>query len=170
MIHSSKAKSNALIYLKQIKLLDDAMLLPWRRADLDEPFLVHDVDKSPSFWIVPVMSQKKVLGYIEVALDGSILGHSYLYQNPDMLDECPDTATRLTSQQVLIQAESVLKTYANMEIDEPFFVHDGPRSRLAWMIEVHSKNRLISRVFATPGYIYERKADVKQSDSGLRGG
>ena len=51
----------------------------------------------------------------------------------------------------------------------PVWVHDGARSRVAWMFEVRSEGRIVSRVFVTPGYVYERKPEESAERPGLRG-
>ena len=146
------------------------MLKPWREAVLGDPVLVRTVELESSYWIVSVERHGQVLGYIEVGPDGHVLGYAYLYQSPDDLSPCPPLVTRLSAEEAYKQAERILNTYAGAEFADPVFVHDGPRNRLAWMIEVRMGGELVSRVFVTPGYAYERKAGEKRPPPGWRGG
>lgn len=158
IIPASRALAIACKYLADVLQLDgSAMILPWRDGLPGEPILVNTVDLKPSYWIVPVEGLGRALGYIEIGLEGTVLGHVYLYQNPTELSNCPDLATRISAEQALELAQGVLKRYADARVSHPVFVHDGARSRVAWMIEVRTKNHLISQVFVTPDYVYERK-------------
>lgn len=144
------------------------MLYPWREAEIGEPLIVRTVDLEHSFWIVPVNLEGKVLGQIEVDKDGKILGHSYFYHSLDYQSMCPTVVTRISSEEAYLQAESIMKKYQNAEFSEPLYVHDGARSRLAWMIEVRFRDKLESRIFVTPGYVYQRKPGETR-ETGLRG-
>jgi len=146
------------------------MLTPWRKAVLGESVLVRTVDLEPSHWIVPVLNRSKVLGYVEVARDGRVSGHAYFYQNPQDLGVCPSVVTRITSEEAFRQAQKFLNVYVDAEFSEPVFVVNGLRNQLAWMIEVRMGGELKSRVFVTPGYVYERKLGEKPPPPGLRGG
>ncbi len=151
-------------------LLHDRRSAPplWAAAKLGPAEMVYTIDLAPSYWIVPVLWQDHALGHIDVYRDGQVLGHSILCRNPDDLSTCPRVVTRITSEEAYAEAGPILKAYVAAEFSPPVFAHDGPRNRLAWMIQVHQGGALISRVFVTPGYAYERRADVTPPE-GLRG-
>lgn len=158
IIPPSRALAISRNYLADVLQLDgSAMIRPWRDGLPGEPILVNTVDREPSYWIVPVEGLGRALGYIEIGPEGTVLGHAYLYQNPNEVSNCPDLATRISAKQALELAQSVLKKYAGATVSDPLFVHDGARSRVAWMIEIRTKDRLISQVFVTPDDVYERK-------------
>jgi hypothetical protein len=165
----SSIKAVARTYFVSLLQQVDPMLEPWREAILGDPELVRTVELEPSYWVVPVVRQSQVLGYIEVSRHERVLGHAYFYQNPHDLSSCPRSVTRLSSDEAYKQAQGVLKTYSGAKFTNPMFVHDGPHNRLAWMIEVHFGDELVSRVFVTPGYVYERKAGTKPLPPGWRG-
>jgi hypothetical protein len=147
----------------------DPMLEPWRAAGLGDPYLVRTVDLQPSYWLVPVVSNSRVLGYVEVAADGRVLGHAYLYRSVENLDACPSVVTRLTASEASREAAPILGGYAGAQLTDPVFIHDGPRNKLAWMVEVWVEDELISRVFITPGYVYEHKGGEARPPPGTRG-
>lgn len=169
MISSSQARAIAQTYLFHFLRQPDPMLRPWREAVLGDPLLVRTVDLEPSHWIVPVLFHGSVLGGVEVTLDGRVAGHSYFYRNPEDLSVCPAVTTRISSQEALQQAEGILSTYVGAEFSEPVFVFNGFRDRLAWMIQVRMGGKLVSRVFVTPGYVYERRAGKEHPPTGWRG-
>ncbi len=157
-------------YFANILQQADAMLKPWRDAVVGDPVLVRTVELDPSYWIVPVVRYGQVLGYIDVGPRGQVLGYAYLYRSPDDLSPCPPVVTRLSAEEAYKQAEEILSTYPDAEFTDPVFVHDGPRNRLAWMIEVRVGGELATRVFVTPGYVYQRKPEEKPPPPGWRGG
>lgn len=170
LIPASRALAVAQTHFAGLLQQADPMLEPWREAVLGDPLLVRTVELAPSYWIVPVERPGQVLGYIDVSMDGRVLGHAYLYRRPDDLSPCPPLVTRISAEEAHRQAESVLETYAGAECAAPIFVHDGPRNRLAWMIEVRREGELVNRVFVTPGYVYQRKAGEQPPPPGWRGG
>lgn len=145
------------------------MLKPWREAVVGDPELVRTVNLEPSYWIVPISHHCKVLGQIDVTQDGHVMGHAYFYQNPQDLSVCPSIVTRLSAEEAFRRAEKILNTYTSAELTEPIFVLDGLRNRLAWMIKVHIGGKLVSRVFVTPGYVYQRKVGEQPPPPGWRG-
>jgi hypothetical protein len=149
---------------------DSSMISPWREAVLGDPILVRTVELTDSFWIVPVERPGQALGYINIGPDGQVMGYAYLYQNPADLSVCPPLATRISDEEALELADDLLKTYSGARFLDPVFVHDGLHSRLAWMIEVREEDELVSRVFVTPGYAYERRIGDKSPPPGWRGG
>ena len=146
------------------------MISPWREAVLGDPILVRTVELEDSFWIVPVERPGRALGHIDIGPDGRVMGHAYLYENPDDLSVCPPLATRVSAEEAWELAEDLLKTYSEGRFSDPVFVHDGPHNRLAWMIEIHVEDEMVSRVFVTPGYAYERRKGDILPPPGWRGG
>jgi hypothetical protein len=171
MISASEVASVAQAHLIDLMSWSDPNLKAWQEADIGEPLLVQTTECEPSFWIVPVTLGGRVLGEVEVGLDGGILGHSYFCRDPSDLSSCPSTVTRITAEEALRQAENYLKDYREkgMNISDPLFSHDGPRNRMGWMIEVKGKGAPKKQFFVTPGYVYERKSDEKLESLGLKG-
>jgi hypothetical protein len=154
--------------LAQLTQQLDRMIEPWKHATVGNPVLVRTTSLEPSYWITPVKLGKSVLGYIEVGLNYTVIGHAYFYTNPEKLDDCPLTVTRISREEALRLAKTTLENYPDAHFSKPFFVHDNARGRLAWMIELRKNNELVSQVFVTPNYVYERKAGVAR-ELGLRG-
>jgi hypothetical protein len=148
---------------------DSPMTGPWREAAPGDPVLVRTVECRDSFWMIPVERPGKALGHIDVGPDGRVMGYAYLYQDPTDLSVCPPLATRIRAEEAQELAEDLLGAHRGATFSTPMFVHDGPHSRLAWMITVHVEGKLVSRVFVTPGTVYERRAGDQRPPSGRRG-
>jgi hypothetical protein len=158
MVSASRALAIAQRYLADILLYDDSpMISPWREAVTGNPLLVRTVALKASFWIVPVERSGQALGHIDIGPDGRVIGSAYLYRDPADLSGCPSLVSRISAKEARKLANDLLKPYSGAEFSDPVFVHDGPRSRLAWMIEVRAEDELVSLVFVTPGSAYERR-------------
>jgi hypothetical protein len=168
MITAKRALVAARDYLTFLMSQSDSMLSVWQAAIVGEPVIVHNTKLQKSFWIVPVERDGKVLGQIDIGPDGRVLGHSYMYHDPNDLSPCPSSVTRISAPEALKLADQILKNYKNAKSSGPVFVHDGPPNRLAWMIEVCVKDCLKSRIFVTPKYVYERKTDKPARIPGRR--
>jgi len=157
MIIASRALELAKDYLNGLNMQNDNMLSAWQMAVIGEPMIVQNTNLENSYWIVSVKREGKVLGQIDIGPNGRVLGHSYMYQHPKDLSSCPSSVTRISAKKALKLSEEISKRYKNAIFSEPIFVPDGPHNRLAWMIEVRVEKHLISRIFVTPKYVYERK-------------
>jgi len=51
-------------------------------------------------------------------------------------------------------------------VSDPIFVHDGAKSKIAWMLKIEKNGEIISRVFLSGRYPYERRADEESIDIG----
>lgn len=171
IIPAPQALAIAQSYFNRVLKLDDSsMISPWREAELGDPIMVRTMESKASFWIIPVERPGQALGYINIGSDGRVMGYAYLYENQVDLSACPPLATRISAEEARELANDLLKTYRGAKFSTPVFVHDGPHNRLAWMIEVRTENKLVSRVFVTPGYAYERRVGDEPSPPGWRGG
>jgi hypothetical protein len=155
--------------LMMMQMRGDAMSLPWRQSSIGEPFLVHTVAHEPAFWLVPVVRERLVLGSIEIGLDGALWGQSFFYITPDSLEDCPTVVTRIPAEEARRLAAPFVAHYPGAEASPPVYVHDGPRNRLAWMIEIARAGEQLSRIFVTPGHAWEQHPSDPPPQPGLRG-
>ncbi|HJH25444.1 MAG TPA: hypothetical protein C5S37_01445, partial [Methanophagales archaeon] len=131
----------------------------WKQSVLGDPILVRTVEEEPSYWSVPVIFNKdKVIGFIDVEGDGTIsryglYGHCYA----DNLSRCPSVLTLITAEEAAELAEEITARYPDAEVSEPIFVHDGAKSKIAWMLKIEKNGEIISRVFVSGRSVYERK-------------
>ena len=145
----------------------DPIFALWRQSVLGDPILVRTVDEEPSYWSVPVIFKDKVIGFIDVEGDGTISrygcsGHCYA----DNLSRCPTRLTLITAEEAAELAEEITARYPDAEVSEPIFVHDGAKSKIAWMLKIEKNGEIISRVFVSGRSVYERKEGKESKDIG----
>ncbi|MCK4475300.1 MAG: hypothetical protein KAU16_01070 [Methanophagales archaeon] len=145
---------------------EDPMFEPWKQSVLGDPILVRTVEEEPSYWSVPVILKEKVIGFIDVEGDGTISRYGHFYESPDNLSECPTTLTRITAEEAVELAEEITAKYPDAEVSKPIFVHDGAKSKIAWMLKMEKNGEIISRVFVSGRYVYERKEREESKDIG----
>jgi len=119
--------------------------------------------------MTPVLLGQRVIGTIEIGLEGRVRGESFFYSSPDAVDKCPAVVTRINAAEALEQASPLLERYREADIAAPVYVLDAEHGRLAWMIEVTRWGELLSRIFATPGYAWEWKPGGPPGKPGVRG-
>jgi len=172
IVSASQAHAIAQSYFTDMLQYDNSpMMSPWREAVTGDPVLVRTMELKASFWIVPVERLGQALGHIDISPDGRVMGSAYLYQNPADLSSCPPLVSRISAEEARKLANDLLEPYSGARFSDPLFVHDGPHSRLAWMIEVRAEDELVSRVFITPGIVYERRVENETPPPpGWRGG
>lgn len=133
------------------------------------PFLVRTVDEKPFYWTVPVVLEEKVIGFVEVKMTGKVqryggMGCLYSpYYNSHNLDNCSSTITISTAQEAKEIARNITDKYKDTVISEPIYVYDdkGCCGGEAWMLKVIGKDgKIISRVFVSGNYAYERKENT----------
>jgi hypothetical protein len=126
---------------------------------------VRTVDEKPLYWNVPVVLNEKVIGSIEVKMDGSIpryggMGCLYSpYYNSHNLDNCSSTIIISTAQEAKEIARNITDKYNDTVISEPIFVFDdtGCCSGEAWMLKIEKDGKIISRAFVAGSFAYERR-------------
>jgi len=170
-ITKKQVKEMARIYFDRIlKFLQEPKIGPLKEASVGEPMLVRDETRSPFYWLVPCHHEEKVLGYMEIGLDGNFMGHGYFYNEPTDLTPCPSVVTRLTSKEAQKHAQKLLEEYKGYKIESPVYIYDRMRDKQVWMFEVQQDvGSVVSRIFVTPGFVYERKAGEKSPSPGMRG-
>ena len=142
---------------------------PWQGAQVGESLLVRTTERDPLFWLGPVEIPGSVLGAIEIGLDGSLRGQMIFYTSPETLAGCPQTVTRNTAEEALEEASNLLARYPGAAVSGPIYVREDLRQELAWMIEVSRSGKILSRIFVTPGYVWERRPEEPLPPPGMRG-
>ncbi len=136
------------------------MFALWREDSLGQAVLVRDIFKQPSYWLVPVVLQKRILGFIRISGLGSIEAIGTSCRDAENLQSCPIVETGITKQEAL---QFVRKNFAfekNETLAEPTFIHDGSKGREVWLIEVQQDKKVVRWIFVTAGGSYERPAGM----------
>ena len=135
------------------------------KAMVGTPSLVRTVDEKPFYWKVPVVLNEKVIGFIDVKMNGKVprygcMGCLYSpYYDPHNIDNCPSTVTISTIEEAKELAKNITDKYSDAVVSEPIYVYDdtGCCSGEAWMLKIEKDGKIISRAFVSGYYAYERK-------------
>ena len=145
--------------IEQTEIQRDPMFAPWSDASLGRrPVLVRNVLKDPSYWLVPVLIQERVVGFVRVLGTGRVAAIGTFYQDPKEIEACPSTVTGIDAAKARRRAEERIHPEQGEEASDPVFVHDGPPGREAWLIEVIKEGKPHRWIFVTPAFVYERPA------------
>jgi hypothetical protein len=135
------------------------------KAMVGTPFLVRTVDEKPFYWKVPVVLNEKVMGFVDVEMNGKVprygcRGCLYSpYYDPDNINNCSSTVTISTIEEAKELAKNITDKYSDAVVSEPIYVYDdtGCCSGEAWMLKIEKDGKIISRAFVSGYYAYERK-------------
>ncbi len=163
----SKVESEKIAKSKFNEIIQEnnSMVVLWKQSILGDPILVKTLEESPSYWSVPVIYKEKVIGFIDIEGDRTISKYGFFYENPDNLSNCPSILTITTSEEALNLAKNITDNYPGAKISDPVFIHDGAKSKTAWMLKLEMNDKIITRVFVAGNYVYERTEEVYKNTS-----
>lgn len=124
-----------------------------KRGRREQPILVKDLHDNPSYWLVPVASEDRLVGFLRLGLKGELLAFGRFGQAQQLCDFPPlvylseETADR-----------EIRKAFSDSyeEISPPRFVHDGPVDRIAWLSRGRAVDGTRALLFWTFGTSYSR--------------
>jgi hypothetical protein len=158
VISSDEARAAAKTSIRDPVLQADPLFAPWARATIGDPEIVRTLQHEPSYWLVPVRLQGRVVGFVRVNLDGRVGAVGAYYRDPLHLGSSPRVVTHIDAETAATQAAASVDPALGETASTPVYVHDGPPGREAWLIEVTRQGRATRWVFVTPGGLYERPA------------
>lgn len=145
----------------------DALFEPWARSTLGDPMLVRAVTGEPSYWLVPVELEDRVIGFVRVTLAGKAVAAGALYRDPGTLAGAPAVVTGITAADARQRITAELGP--GVVVGDPVYVHDGPPGREAWLIHLRERDGATRLVFVTAAGWYERAPDAAGSAPELEG-
>jgi hypothetical protein len=157
-LSSERALKIARDEIRSTQIQQDPMFGPLRHAPLGQPVLVKDIFKNPSYWLVPVMVEDRVAGFVRVLGTGVVAAVGAFYRDPGEIGTCPTIVTGMDAAEASRRAEERIASEAGEVASAPVFVHDGPVGREAWLVEVSRGRKPRRWIFVTPAFIYERPA------------
>jgi hypothetical protein len=122
------------------------------------PVMVKSLVKQPSYWLVPLLSADRVMGFVRVLGAGRVAAIGSFSHEPNLGAGAAPTITGIEASEAARQAAQLLHPEQGEVAAEPLFVHDGPPGREAWLVEVLKQGRPTRWIFVTPAFIYERPA------------
>jgi hypothetical protein len=157
-INADQALKVASEEMRRFLIQGDPMFAPWRDASLGQPVLVKDLFRNPSYWLVPVLIHGRAAGFVRVLETGRVGAIGTFYRSPEQIEACPAVVTGIDAAQASRRAEERIQPELGEVAADPVFVHDGPRGREAWLIEVLKEGKPQRWIFVTRAFIYERPA------------
>jgi hypothetical protein len=123
------------------------------RGRREQPMLVKDLEGNPSYWLVPVALEDRLLGFLRLGLEGDLIAYGRFGQAQQLRD-FPSLSylSRETADTEIRQAFG--DSYE--EISPPQLVHDGPVDRIAWLSRGRSVDGTRALLFWTFGTSYSR--------------
>jgi len=71
-VNCNQALEIAKTKIKQTEAQRNIAYASWNDASLGQPVLVEDVFKAPSYWIVPLLIQEQVAGFVRIMGTGKV--------------------------------------------------------------------------------------------------
>ena len=158
MINARDALRRAQAEIPVSPLVKDPLFSIWVDAALGEPQLVCDLLKNPSYWVIPVLLQERVIGFIQVLGDGRVARFGAFYRDPQQLGSCPLIVTGISAQEALSRAKLQAGKQVGETLSQPIYVHNGAPGREAWLVETLREGKPSRWIFVTAALIYERPA------------
>ncbi|MBN1235658.1 MAG: hypothetical protein JW999_06360 [Methanotrichaceae archaeon] len=152
------AKKLAEEELMRTLIQKDRLFAPLSAASIGTPFLVRNVFKKPSYWLIPLLMHDRVGGFVRVLGNGRVAHIGTFYHDPSELRDAPLEITGVSAAEASRQATRKIHHDQGESASDPIFVHDGPIGREAWLIEVVREGIPRRWIFVTPAFIYERTA------------
>lgn len=119
----------------------------------EQPILVKSLDNNPSYWLVPVASDDRLVGFLRLGLEGELLAYGRFGQGRQLGD-----FPRLSYLSKETADREIRKVFGDncVEISAPQLVHDGPVDRIAWLSRGRSVDDTKMLLFWTFGTSYSR--------------
>lgn len=156
--HARRAASKALTAAHREQ---DPMLRPWGKLAVGAPVVVHDVEGSPSYWLVPLVAQQRAIGFVRVDSGGQAIALGVTCRTPERIAECAKAVTGITPDEAIAKVQAAVALGKGEELATPRYVHDGPPGRETWLIETMVGSRPVRWIFVSSGGCYERPAGVR---------
>ena len=157
-IPAKQAMERAKEELAMLQSNRDALFESFSGAFIGTPVLVKNLFKQPSYWLVPISFQGKVIGFARVLGNGRIAQIGTFIRTPAWIMDAPSTITGIEASEATKMAIDKIDISLGESGSEPIFVQDGPIGREAWFVEVIKDGRPTRWLFVTSAGTYERPA------------
>lgn len=162
-ISAEKAIQIAQLEIKNFLTEEEPMFVLWKNASTGQAVLVSDVLKQPSYWLIPIVLQERVIGFVRIMGSGSVNSIGTFCRNFEEINSCPTVVTGITKQAAQHLVEEKYQLKKDETFTEPIFVYDGSIGREVWLIEIVQNEKVIRYIFAGSGGIYERSTENAQN-------
>lgn len=123
-----------------------------KSGKVEKPIPIHGPNGIIDAWFAAVVVGDKLVGYMRLQNDLTLLGYSSFQRQPDSVDGCPCADTWLDPNVVLEMARSV--TGPSDRLEQPLLGYDKHPSRLAWHVRVNADDGEEKQVLVAGGHAY----------------
>lgn len=143
--------------------LPDSIL---KRLRVKSSLVVNSLDGMASYWLAPLASGDRLVGFLRLDLQGQLLAYGRFGQGRQ-LKEFPPIS--YLSQETADKA--IRRAFSNKykEIIPPQLVHDGPKEKIAWLSRNEPADDIAILLFWSFGTTYSR-TESKNRDHQLSSG
>lgn len=148
-----------------IERIDEMLPSLWGDLELPEeiiglahrgaPLMVRNLEHEPSYWLVPLEAEGRLVGFLRLDAEGNLLAHGRFGQGGSLSDF--PLATVMAKEAVWTEMRSVFADRFE-DIGPPTLVHDGPIERIAWLSRATGRDGTPTLLFWTFGAAYSRPA------------
>lgn len=102
------------------------------RGRLLEPVVIQSPDGERAGWLVPVGLDGLMLGFVQLALDGTFRRYATFHSRPLSSAGCPLLADWLDPDVITSRARTLLSP--GSRLDDPVLTYDRHPDRVAWLV------------------------------------
>ena len=138
--------------LNEHPVSDDLKFATVRKANASNPIIVKDDEGKDVFWLVPLISGKKAVGFVrleknlrvsQVGIFGASAADQESWIDASFFDRPPSEVIN-----------SIRDRYPDMEMSEPVFSFDKSPAKWGWVIKLSNKHKI--EVFVAPSGWHEK--------------
>lgn len=156
MVEADAAERAAGVALRAAAAEGAPDVAAWRELSAGAALAVAEVTGAPSYWLVPLRSGAKAVGFVRVGADGGVAAMGFTCRAPEAPETCPDPVFAMSSEEIGAQVGAMLGD--GETADAPRLVHDGPPGREVWLTATRLDGAAHRWIFTSPGGSYVRAA------------
>jgi hypothetical protein len=138
--------------LNEQPVRDDLNFSNLRKAKASNPIIVKDDESKDAFWLVPLISGEKAVGFVRLEKNLKVSQVSIFGASAADKDSWIDASFFNKPPSEVIN--SIKLRYPDMEMSEPIFSFDKSPAKWGWAIRLSNKRNIV--VFASPSGWHEK--------------
>lgn len=124
-----------------------------RSGRLRTPVPIYNPDDGVHSWFVPVTVRGRLVGFLQLLPDLTLMRYAAFQRNPETLEGCPEAATWLDRKRIMQRAATRMRP--DERAGPPVLTYDREPSRLAWRVTASDPSGRERALFVAGEYVYE---------------
>jgi hypothetical protein len=116
------------------------------------PIPIYGPDSDISSWFVGVTVKDKIVGFMQLDKDLTLIRYSTFQRHPSTIEGCPNAHTWLDPNYIVERART--KASRADKLATPFLSYDRSPSRLAWVVKATDKKGHMKKIFVAGDFVY----------------